>query len=147
MSATAVPALGAPSAEHVAGVIRRGDEVLVVRGDDVDGVQSFAAPGGRVEFGESAERDLARLVLEQTGARVSASVLLTTITRMISAFGTSSEQVTWIFACDVDATATTATTRSSVASWQPLQQFRDDDALLFPAGLLELIDSVEDPRD
>ena len=51
-------------------VIRRGDEVLLVRRARGTAVGQWSIPGGRVEFGEGLEAAVAREVEEETGLEV-----------------------------------------------------------------------------
>ena len=52
-------------------VVRRGDEVLLVRRARGAAVGQWSIPGGRVEFGEGLKAAVAREVLEETGLEVS----------------------------------------------------------------------------
>jgi ADP-ribose pyrophosphatase YjhB (NUDIX family) len=54
----------------VGAVIRRGDEVLLVRRARGTAVGQWSIPGGRVEFGEGLEAAVAREVEEETGLEV-----------------------------------------------------------------------------
>jgi ADP-ribose pyrophosphatase YjhB (NUDIX family) len=63
-----------PLADHpevaVGAVVRRGDEVLLIRRARGTAVGQWSIPGGRVEFGEGLKAALAREVLEETGLEV-----------------------------------------------------------------------------
>jgi 8-oxo-dGTP diphosphatase len=54
----------------VGAVIRRGDEVLLVRRARGTAVGQWSIPGGRVEFGEGLKAAVAREVEEETGLEV-----------------------------------------------------------------------------
>lgn len=58
---------------RVAGVARRGDEVLLHRAEDDE---FWSLPGGRVLFGEAAEAALEREMLEEIGSRVDVGPLV-----------------------------------------------------------------------
>jgi 8-oxo-dGTP diphosphatase len=61
-----------PSSPEVAvgAVIRRGDEILLIRRGRGTAVGQWAIPGGRVEFGEGLKAAVAREVREETGLDV-----------------------------------------------------------------------------
>jgi 8-oxo-dGTP diphosphatase len=54
----------------VGAVIRRGDEVLLIRRARGTAVGQWSIPGGRVEFGEGLKAAVAREVEEETGLEV-----------------------------------------------------------------------------
>lgn len=51
-------------------IIRRGEEVLLVRREGVHGSGAWSTPGGHLDHGESPERCAAREALEETGVEV-----------------------------------------------------------------------------
>lgn len=72
-----------PSPEVAVGaVVRRGDEILLVRRGRGTAVGQWAIPGGRVEFGEGLKAAVAREVLEETGLDVNVGRFLGWAERM-----------------------------------------------------------------
>lgn len=64
--------MSGPRTYHIAiGIVRRGDEVLMVRQQGPDDPQSYwVLPGGLVETGETLSEALVREVREESGVRV-----------------------------------------------------------------------------
>ncbi len=58
-------------------IIRRGDEVLLLRRHKTHGAGTWSTPGGYLEFGESPEQCAARETLEETGVAIADASFLT----------------------------------------------------------------------
>jgi 8-oxo-dGTP diphosphatase len=70
MSSTpTTPDLGHPEVA-VGAVVRRGDDLLLIRRGRGTAVGQWSIPGGRVEFGEGLKAAVAREVQEETGLEV-----------------------------------------------------------------------------
>ncbi|MGH9000083.1 MAG: NUDIX hydrolase [Acidimicrobiia bacterium] len=66
----------------VGAVVRRGDQILVVRRGRGPGTGRWSLPGGRVDFGETLAQAVAREVQEETGVDVDVGEFLGWVERM-----------------------------------------------------------------
>ena len=118
----------------VGAVVRRGDELLLIRRAQGPGIGQWSLPGGRVEFGETLVDAAAREVLEETGLVISVGRFLGWVERM----GEGYHYVIVDFAAaplDPDAEMA-AGDDAADAAWVPCEALQDLD--LVP-GLIEFL--------
>ncbi|MGI8691387.1 MAG: NUDIX hydrolase [Geodermatophilaceae bacterium] len=120
-------------------VVRRGDDLLVFRGED-RGAEFFRPLGGGIEFGETAEAALRREFTEELAVTLGAVRLLGVLENQFVLAGVPGHEIVFVFAAELSGPVpnTVADTGESV-SWQPLDRFRSGTATLYPSGLLELL--------
>lgn len=135
-------------------VFRREDKIFVARGYDSRKDSAFYRPiGGRIEFGERGSDALAREVREEIDAAVADLVYLGTLENIFTYEGQRRHEIVMIYDgrfCDptmnLDDAAVSGVDDGELlykASWKRLSFFRADDAPpLYPAGLLNLLDSA-----
>ena len=139
-------------------VFRRGDKIFVARGHDAHKDEAFYRPiGGRIEFGERGAEAVAREVREEIDADVTDLVYLGTLENIFRYEGKRHHEIVMIYDgafCDPamnrdDFTVTGVDNGESLyqASWMRLDFFRAQNAPpLYPAGLLQLLDSAARPN-
>ena len=136
-------------------VFRRGDKIFVAQGYDSRKDQTFFRPiGGKIEFGERGAEAVAREVAEEIDAEVADLTLLGTLESIFSYEGKRGHEIVMIFDgrfvdpdMNQDDIAVQGTDDGDIlyeAGWKSLGFFRSADAPpLYPAGLLELLDSAK----
>jgi len=135
-------------------VFQRGDKIFVARGFDSYKDETFYRPiGGRIEFGEQASDAVAREVREEIDAEVADLSYLGALENIFTYEGRPRHEIIMIYdgrftnpALNEDDAAVTGIDAGDVlyqGSWKQLDFFRGDGAPpLYPAGLLELLDTV-----
>jgi len=136
-------------------VFRRGDKIFVSQGYDAREDQIFFRPiGGKIEFGERAAAAVAREVQEEIGAEVADLKYLGALESIFSYEGQPCHEIVMIYdgrfrdaEMNRDDVAVQGSDEGDIlyqAGWQRLDFFRSADAPpLYPAGLLELLDSAK----
>jgi ADP-ribose pyrophosphatase YjhB (NUDIX family) len=141
---------GSPAIRPVAvAVLRRGDDILVFQGRDETKRETFHRPlGGGIEFGEPAAEAVRRELREELGVELTSVELLGVLENIFTAFGRRNHEIVFVYAAEAaDPAVYTADyaahvlDEGSAVSWQRLSTFRSGEAILYPAGLIDLIDS------
>lgn len=135
-------------------VFRRADMIFVAKGHDTHGNQTFFRPiGGAIEFGERGADAVAREVLEEIGAEITQLKYLGTLESIFTYQGKPHHEIVMIYdgrfrdaAMNQDDITVQGIDDGDIryeAAWKQLDFFRKADAPpLYPAGLLELLDST-----
>ncbi|WP_213814650.1 hypothetical protein [Glaciihabitans sp. dw_435] len=142
---------GSPLRVHsrVVAVVRRDDDLLVTGGHDNSINEDYFRPiGGEVATGENAELSLRRVIRSLLGSEISDIDLLGEIESTQTSFTEAVREVTFVYECTLDREQLYSTTeialkntdRGATASWQPIALFAQDEALLYPDGMLELLE-------
>ena len=134
-------------------IFRRGDKIFVARGYDSVRGQVFYRPiGGAIEFGERAADAVTREVMEELGEAIRDLRYLGTLENIFTYEGAPGHEITRIYdgrfvderlnRDDVQLRGMDDGEVLFDAVWLRLDAFRGDGAaVLYPDGLLELIDS------
>jgi len=128
-------------------VIRRGDDVLVYRGQSrVEPRPYFRPLGGGIEFGERAEAALHRELMEELGVEVTDAHVLGVLENIFNNDGELRHEIVFVFEARlVDRTLYDrnelwpSLDEGNPVSWQPLGRFIRGQASLYPEGLLDLL--------
>ena len=141
---------GSPAIRPVAlAILRRGDDILVFQGRDETKRETFHRPlGGGIEFGEPAAEAVRRELREELGVELTSVELLGVLENIFTAFGRRNHEIVFVYAAEAaDPAVYTADYAAHVldegspVAWQPLSSFRSGEAILYPAGLIGLIDA------
>ncbi len=134
-------------------VFRRGDKIFVSRGYDSHKDETFYRPiGGRIEFGEQGAEAVVREVSEEIQAEVVDLSFLGSLENIFTYEGEPHHEILMIYdgrfsdpAMNRDDVTVIGADDGDIlyeGSWKTLDFFRAEDAPpLYPAGLLDLLDS------
>jgi ADP-ribose pyrophosphatase YjhB (NUDIX family) len=132
------------------GIVRRGGDLLLmaVRTDD-GAIKGWRPLGGSIEFGEHAADTLKREFSEELGLAIAEPRLLSVLENLFTHHDAAGHEIVFVFEAtlaDGEAYRRDAFTfedrgvRNDV-SWVALARFQAGQELLFPTGLLELIEA------
>lgn len=129
-------------------VFWRGDEILVMEGYDPLKRETFYRPlGGGVEFGEHIIDALHREMREEIGAAIKDVRLLQVMENLFVFDGAHGHEIVWMHAAALVDPAFYARDEIVInengacgrALWKPLSEFAAGRTILYPNGLLELL--------
>ena len=128
------------------GVVRRGDELLLMAvKSDSGSIKGWRPLGGTIEFGERAADTLKREFVEELGVAIEEPKLLTVLENLYTHHDTAGHEIVFVF--DTRLADENAYRNDSFAfddggvrnevRWVPLARFKSGQDSLFPAGLLD----------
>ena len=131
-------------------LFRHKDCILVAEGYDPVKKEYFYRPlGGGIEFGEYSEQTIQRELLEEIGAEVSELKYLGTLENLFVFNGTPGHEIVQVYdgsLRDIGLYEQTVIMGSEVdindtfrAMWKRIDEFRQGKSILYPAGLLEML--------
>jgi ADP-ribose pyrophosphatase YjhB (NUDIX family) len=132
------------------GVVRRGDELLLMAvKSDSGSIKGWRPLGGTIEFGERAADTLKREFVEELGVAIEEPKLLTVLESLYTHHDAVGHEIVLVFdarLADAEAYRTDGFTfedggvRNEVR-WIALAQFQAGRETLFPAGLLDRLET------
>jgi 8-oxo-dGTP pyrophosphatase MutT (NUDIX family) len=130
-------------------IIRRGDDILVFEGCDPATGKVFYRPlGGGIEFGEYGHQALVREIREEIGVEIDRVRYLGTIENIYVYAGRTGHEIVQVYEAElVDPSTYEHETLTGYEDngtafpvmWRPLIPFFRGDAILYPDGLVELL--------
>jgi RimJ/RimL family protein N-acetyltransferase len=136
----------------VIGVAIRDDCVLAVEGFDAHKRQQFyRPPGGGIEFGETSEQALRREFQEELDVELVSMGYLGALENVFAYEGEPGHEVVLVHRVELGAgvrftgdtvAGVESDDTSFTARWLPLEAVRNGEAILYPDGLLDLLDGA-----
>ncbi|MCX6831944.1 MAG: NUDIX domain-containing protein [candidate division Zixibacteria bacterium] len=131
-------------------VFRHEDSIFVGEGIDDVKQESFYRPlGGGVEFGETGRDAIVREIAEEINAGICALRYIETIENIFVHNGQPMHEIVLVYEGQFSDDSYYDSSGSIVgdeegmafkATWVPLEEFRERKKILYPSGLLELLD-------
>lgn len=136
----------------VIGVAVRGDRILAIEGfDAVKGERFSRPPGGGIDFGETSEEGLRREFREELAVELADITYLGALENAFTYEGRPGHEIVLVHRVELpdelrfggDAVAGAESDGAPyTARWLPLSEVRAGSAILYPTGLLALLDDV-----
>lgn len=136
----------------VIGVAIRDDRVLAIEGfDTTKGERFHRPPGGGIEFGETSEESLRREFREELDVELTAIAYLGALENLFTYEGQRGHEILFVYRVELaDDERFSADTVAGVESdgtpyqarWLALDDARNGSAILYPSGLVELVDAT-----
>lgn len=132
-------------------VVRRGEDLLVFEGRDEVKDETYHRPlGGGIEFGETAAEAVRRELQEELAAELTAVRQIAVLENLFTFDGRPRHEIVFLFAADLvdksiygrDEVGIVLDDGSRV-HWLPLGEVLSGKAILYPAGLAELLSAQE----
>jgi ADP-ribose pyrophosphatase YjhB (NUDIX family) len=136
-------------------IIQHDDHIFVAEGYDKITQETYYRPlGGKIEFGEYGIQTVAREIHEEIHEMIQDVRYVGTIESIFAYQNNSGHEIVLFYTArfsnpalydlSIQLRAEEEETDELlfIATWQPLAKFRDGESILYPKGLLEMIESV-----
>ena len=133
----------------VIGIITHKDKLFVFEGRDEFKGETFYRPlGGAIEFGERGEAALKREYKEEIGAELVEAEYLTMLENIFTYQGQPHHEIVLVFRAkfkdeafyaDIEFIGHEDDGTPFKCSWIPIQKFSNDELILYPAGLSQIL--------
>ncbi|MCD2189751.1 NUDIX hydrolase [Actinomycetospora soli] len=131
----------------VLGVVRRGDDLLVLEGHDTVTGETFYRPlGGGIEFGELSEQALHREFREELDVSLTGVARLGVLENVFEHEGVPGHEIVVLYTASITDPAFSQRAdpgpildEGTPVRWLPLRDVVAGRAVLYPTGLLELL--------
>ncbi|WP_433799138.1 NUDIX hydrolase [Actinomycetospora sp. CA-084318] len=129
------------------GVVRRGDDLLLLEGHDaVRGLTFYRPLGGGIEFGELSEQALRREFREELGVELTDVARLGVLENIFEFEGVPGHEIAVLYSASIAdpafyerADPGPILDEGTPVRWLPLRDVVAGRAVLYPTGLLELL--------